>query len=138
MAAEAGTGDRYRTSANRSSAMRRPDVPVGRRPAEHAATRPPWFRVGPPKLPFSLSNWPVSRRLSAVIVIAGALGVVFGGLRITVATDTAIAFARTTQLAFLGEEATTLTQAMEIERLLPASACSPRPTRQRLPYRRRI
>ena len=107
--------------------MRRPDVPVGRRPAEHAATRPPRFRVGSPKLPFSLSNWPVSRRLSAVIVIAVALGVVFGGLRITVATDTAIGFARTTQLAFLGEEATTLAQAMENERDLTAAVCAASP-----------
>jgi len=107
--------------------MRRPDVPVGQRPAGHAATRPPRVRVGPPKLPFSLSNWPVSRRLSAVIVIAVALGVVFGGLRITVATDTAIAFARTTQLAFLGEEATTLAQAMENERDLTAAVCAASP-----------
>jgi hypothetical protein len=107
--------------------MRRPDVPVGRRPAEHVATRLPRFRVGSPKLPFSLSNWPVSRRLSAVIVIAVALGAVFGGLRITVATDTATAFARTTQLAFLGEEATTLAQAMENERDLTAAVCAASP-----------
>jgi signal transduction histidine kinase len=107
--------------------MRRPDVPVGRRPPGHAATRPPRFRADPPKLPFSLSNWPVSRRLSAVIVIAVALGVVFGGLRITAATDTAIAFARTTQLAVLGEEATTLAQAMEDERDLTAAMCAASP-----------
>jgi signal transduction histidine kinase len=107
--------------------MRRPDVPVGRRPPGHAATRPPRFRVGPPKPPFSLSNWPVSRRLSAVIVIAVALGVVFGGLRITAATDTAIGFARTTQLALLGEEATTLAQAMEDERDLTAAVCAASP-----------
>jgi signal transduction histidine kinase len=105
----------------------RPDVPVGRRPAGHAATRPPRFRVGPPKPLFSLSNWPVSRRLSAVIVIAVALGVVFGSLRITVATNTASGFARTTQLAFLGEEATTLAQAMENERDLTAAVCAASP-----------
>jgi signal transduction histidine kinase len=107
--------------------MRRPDVPAGRRPPGHAATRPPRFRTGPPKPPFSLSNWPVSRRLSSVIVIAVALGAVFGGLRITAATDTAIAFARTTQLAVLGEEATTLAQAMEDERDLTAAMCAASP-----------
>jgi signal transduction histidine kinase len=107
--------------------MRRPSVPVGRRPPGHAATRPPRFRVGPPKLPFSVSNWPVSRRLSAVIVIAVALGVAFGGLRITAATDTAFAFARTTQLAVLGEEATTLAQAMEDERDVTAAMCAASP-----------
>ena len=93
----------------------------------HAASRPPRFRVRRPKVTFSLSNWPVSRRISAVIVIAVALGVVFGGLRIAAATDTAIAFARTTQLASLGEEATTLAQAMENERDLTAAMCAASP-----------
>ena len=106
--------------------MRRPDVRAGRRPV-HAASRPPRFRVRRPKVTFSLSNWPVSRRISAVIVIAVALGVVFGGLRIAAATDTAIAFARTTQLASLGEEATTLAQAMENERDLTAAMCAASP-----------
>jgi signal transduction histidine kinase len=107
--------------------MRRPDVRVGRRPAVHAATRPPRFRVGLPQLRFSLGNWPVSRRISAVIVIAVALGVVFGGLRIAAATGTAIAFGRTTQLASLGEEDTTLAQAMENERDLTAAMCAASP-----------
>ena len=107
--------------------MSRPDVRVGRRPAVHAASRPPQFRVRPPKLTFSLSNWPVSRRISAVIVIAVALGVVFGSLRIAAATDTATAFARTKQLASLGEEGTTLAQAMENERDLTAAMCAASP-----------
>src|SRR5260370_34350738 len=107
MAAEAGKGDRYRTSVNRSSVMKRPDVPVGQRPAGHAATRPPRVRVGPPKLPFSLSNWPVSRRPSAANVLAVPPGVGFGGRRATVAPHTAIALARATQLAYLRQAATT-------------------------------
>ena len=107
--------------------MRRPDVPMGRRPAGHAATRPPRFRAGRPKLSLSLSNWPVSRRISAVIVIAVALGVVFGGLRVAAATDTATAFARTTQLAVLGEQDTALAQAMENERDVTAEMCADSP-----------
>jgi signal transduction histidine kinase len=78
----------------------------------------------------SLSNWPVSRRLSAVIVIAVALGVFFGALRIAAATGTATTFARTTQLAVLGEEAATLTQAMENERDLTAVVCAASPGAQ--------
>jgi signal transduction histidine kinase len=109
------------------SAVTRPHGRAGRRPAGHAVPRPPRFRVSLPGLSLSLGNWPVSRRLSAVIVIAVALGVVFGGLRITVATGTAIAFARTTQLAVLGEEATTLAQAMENERDLTAAMCAASP-----------
>ncbi len=69
----------------------------------------------------------MSRRLSAVIVIAVALGVVFGGLRVTAAIGTAIAFARTTQLAVLGEKAATLAQAMEDERDLTAAMCAASP-----------
>jgi signal transduction histidine kinase len=107
--------------------MRRPDVPVRRRPPGHAATRAPRLRAGLPRLSFSLSNWPVSRRLSTVIVIAVTLGVFFGGLRIVAATDTAMAFSRTTQLAVLGEEATTLAQAMENERDLTAAMCAASP-----------
>jgi signal transduction histidine kinase len=107
--------------------MRRPEVPVGRRPAGHAAPRPPRFRLGLPKLPLSLSNWLVSWRLSAVIVVAVVPGMVFGGLRTTDAIETAAVFARTTQLAFLGEEATTLAQAMENERDLTAAMCAASP-----------
>jgi signal transduction histidine kinase len=110
--------------------MGRPDVAAGRRPAGHAAPRPPRFRFALPRLPFSLGNWPVSWRLSTVIVLAVALGVAFGGLRITVATETAVVFARTTQLAVLGEEVTTLAQAMEDERDLTAAMCAASPGAQ--------
>lgn len=81
-----------------------------------------------PKLPaLSLSNWPVSRRLIAVITIAVAMGVVFGGLRVAAAANVATGFARTTQLAVLGEEVTALAQAMENERDLTAALCATTP-----------
>jgi len=74
-----------------------------------------------------LSNWPVSRRLILVIVIAVVMGVVFGGLRIAAANDAATGFARTTQLAVLGEKVTALAQAMEDERDLTAALCAASP-----------
>jgi signal transduction histidine kinase len=58
----------------------------------------------------------VSRRLVAVIVMAVVMGLVFGGLRVASAIGTASSFARTTQLAVLGEQVTALAQAMENER----------------------
>jgi signal transduction histidine kinase len=68
-----------------------------------------------------LRNWPVSRRLVAVIVLAVVMGLVFGGLRVAAAVDTAQGFARTSQLAVLGEQVTDLAQAMENERDLTAA-----------------
>ncbi len=49
------------------------------------------------------------------------MGLVFGGLRVAAAVDTAQGFARTTQLAVLGEQVTDLAQAMENERDLTAA-----------------
>jgi signal transduction histidine kinase len=63
-----------------------------------------------------LRNWPVSRRLVALIVMALVMGLVFGGLRVADSADAAAGFVRTTQLAELGEQVTALAQALENER----------------------
>lgn len=64
----------------------------------------------------SLSNWPVATRLAAVFAVASVTGLVFGGLRVSGAVNTADAYGRTAQLAILGEQVTSLTQALENER----------------------
>jgi signal transduction histidine kinase len=66
--------------------------------------------------PLTIQNWPVSYRLMAVIVVALIMGVVFGGLRVAAATDSAAGFGRVTQLATLGQQVTGLVQALENER----------------------
>jgi len=100
--------------------MASPDVPGSERSAGHAAVSRRSFRPRLPRLPsrasLALRNWPVSRRLVAVIVMAVVMGLVFGGLRVASAIGTASSFARTTQLAVLGEQVTALAQAMENER----------------------
>jgi signal transduction histidine kinase len=68
-----------------------------------------------------LRNWPVSRRLVVVIVMAVVMGLVFGSLRVAAAVNTADGFARTSQLAVLGEQVTTLAQDLENERDLTAA-----------------
>jgi signal transduction histidine kinase len=95
--------------------MKSPDVPAGRKPAGHAATPRASNRASRLQV-LSLRNWPVSRRLFAVIVMAVVMGLVFGGLRVAAAANTAAGFARTSQLAVLGEQVTALAQAMENER----------------------
>ena len=73
--------------------MTSPDVPGGERPAGHAAVSRRSFRPHFPPLPsrasLALRNWPVSRRLVAVIVMAVIMGLVFGGLRVASAIGTA-------------------------------------------------
>src|SRR5580692_1487976 len=64
----------------------------------------------------ALRNWPVSTRLIAVIVLALLMGLVFGGLRIASAADSADEFGRVSQLAVLGQQVTGLVQALENER----------------------
>jgi signal transduction histidine kinase len=64
----------------------------------------------------ALRNWPVSTRLIAVIVLALLMGLVFGGLRVASATDSADEFGRVSQLADLGQQVTGLVQALEDER----------------------
>jgi signal transduction histidine kinase len=64
----------------------------------------------------NLSNWPVSRRLFAVIVLALVMGLVFGGLRIASAETSATQFGRVSQLATLGQRLTALIQDLQDER----------------------
>jgi signal transduction histidine kinase len=64
----------------------------------------------------NLSNWPVSRRLFAVIVLALVMGLVFGGLRIASAESSATQFGRVSQLATLGQRLTVLVQDLQDER----------------------
>jgi signal transduction histidine kinase len=110
--------------------MNSPDVFVDTQQARHAAVPSKRYRIGWPKFqrpPVSLRNWSVSQRLSAVIVIALLMGVVFGAFRITSAASTAAGFARTTQLAVLGKQDAALAQAMENERDLTAAVCAASP-----------
>ena len=64
----------------------------------------------------TLRNWPVSTRLIAVIVLALLMGLVFGGLRVASATDSADTFGQVSQLAVLGQQVTGLVQTLENER----------------------
>src|SRR5580693_4087156 len=64
----------------------------------------------------TLRNWPVFWRLIAVIVMALVIGLVFGGLRVSAAVDSAAGFGRVSQLANLGQQVTVLVQALEDER----------------------
>src|SRR5258707_7603588 len=64
----------------------------------------------------TLRDWPVSWRLVAVIVLALIMGLVFGGLRVASAADSAAEFGRVSQLASLGQQVTRLVQALQDER----------------------
>ena len=64
----------------------------------------------------TLRDWPVSWRLIAVMVLALVMGLVFGGLRIASAADSAAQFGKVSQLANLGEEVTVLVQDLQSER----------------------
>jgi len=66
--------------------------------------------------PPALRDWPVSRRLIAVIVLALVMGLVFGGLRVASAADSAGQFGQVAQLARLGQQVTSLVQALQNER----------------------
>jgi signal transduction histidine kinase len=70
--------------------------------------------VGPQT--FFLQNWPVAWRLFAVITLTLAMGLVFGGLRVASAADSAAQFSRVSQLARLGQQITILVQGLENER----------------------
>jgi len=79
--------------------------------------------------PLTLRNWPVSTRLIAVIVLALLMGLVFGGLRVASAADSASEFGGVSQLAVLGQQVTGLVQALEDERdkttgLLPITSAA--------------
>jgi HAMP domain-containing protein len=64
----------------------------------------------------TLRDWPVSWRLVAVIVLALVMGLVFGGLRVASAAESAAEFGRVSQLASLGQQVTGLVQALQDER----------------------
>jgi signal transduction histidine kinase len=64
----------------------------------------------------SLQDWPVSARLIAVILVALAIGMVYGGLRVADAVGGADQFGRVTQLATLGEQGTIMVQDLQNER----------------------
>ena len=64
----------------------------------------------------NLANWPVSRRLFAVIVMALLMGLVFGGLRVAAADSSAAQFGRVSQLATLGQRLSILIQDLQNER----------------------
>src|ERR1700722_579809 len=63
-----------------------------------------------------LTDWPVARRLFAVIVAALLMGLVFGGLRVADAENSASQFSRTQQLAKLGAQLVTVVDDLQNER----------------------
>jgi signal transduction histidine kinase len=63
-----------------------------------------------------LSDWPVARRLFAVIVAALLMGVIFGGLRVADAESSAAQYSRVSQLANLGQKLTVLGNDLQNER----------------------
>src|SRR5580692_7630397 len=64
----------------------------------------------------SLSNWPVSRRLFAVIALALVMGLVFGGMEVASAESSATQFGRVLHLAKLGQQDVILAQDLQNER----------------------
>ena len=63
-----------------------------------------------------LTDWPVARRLFAVIVAALLMGLVFGGLRVADAENSASQFSRTQQLAKLSAQLVTVVDDLQNER----------------------
>src|SRR5258708_8806245 len=63
-----------------------------------------------------LSNWPVSRRLYAVMAVALVMGLVLGGLEVAAAESSATQFGRVLHLAQLGQQDVILTQDLQNER----------------------
>src|SRR5580692_614677 len=72
-------------------------------------------RPGRPRLK-TLSNWPVSRRLFAVIALALVMGVVLGGVEVAGAESSATQFGRVLLLAKLGQQDVILAQDVQNER----------------------
>src|SRR5580700_4902844 len=64
----------------------------------------------------TLTDWPVARRLFAVIVAALLMGLVFGALRVADAENSASQFSRTQQLANLGAQLTGVVNDLQDER----------------------
>jgi hypothetical protein len=63
-----------------------------------------------------LADWPVARRLFAVIAAALVMGLVFGGLRVADAENSASQFGKTEQLAKLGAQLVTVVDDLQNER----------------------
>jgi signal transduction histidine kinase len=76
----------------------------------------------------NLSDWPVSRRLFAVIVMALLMGLIFGGLRVAAAEGSAAQSGRALQLANLGDKVDSLVQALQNERDVAAVVITNGPT----------
>lgn len=64
----------------------------------------------------ALGNWPVARRLTALVAIPTVLGLALAGLRVTDAMRGAEAYGQVSRLAVLGQQVTGLAQGMEDER----------------------
>src|ERR1700760_3087994 len=85
-------------------------IAPGQRPAKPANNNPRTGRW------LSLPDWPVARRLFAVILAALVMGLVFGGLRVADAEDSASQFGRTEQLAKLSAELLPVVDDLQNER----------------------
>src|ERR1700728_3968489 len=68
------------------------------------------------QMKLTLTDWPVARRLFTVIVAALLMGLVFGGLRVADAENSASQFSRTQQLAKLGAQLVTVVDDLQNER----------------------
>jgi signal transduction histidine kinase len=77
---------------------------------DNVGSRPPG-RSG-----LGLTDWPVARRLFAVIVAALLMGLVFGGLRVADAESSASQFSKTQQLARLGAQLVNVVDDLQNER----------------------
>jgi signal transduction histidine kinase len=95
-----------------TSAMEHPEAPGAKPPPAHAAAR----AGRPVSSALAWRNWPISWRLTAVVVVAVVLDGVLGGLRLAAAASSTAQFGRVAQLAVLGQQVTGLAHAMEDER----------------------
>ncbi|MGH3252812.1 MAG: sensor histidine kinase, partial [Trebonia sp.] len=73
-----------------------------------------------------LRNWRIRWRVLALVIIPTVAAIALGTVRIQAARTTAANFARVSQVAVLGSDVTTLTQAVEDERDLTAGAIAAR------------
>jgi signal transduction histidine kinase len=81
------------------------------------AAGPDNVRSSPPgRMDLGLTDWPVARRLFAVIMAALLMGLVFGGLRVADAESSASQFSKTQQLAKLGAQLVTVVDDLQNER----------------------
>ena len=115
--AETG-GDGHGGTATLTAVPGSPGSPgTGGQPGPDDAPRAP---RGGGRSRLALSNWRVRWRLLALIVIPTLAAVILGGLRISSAASSAVAFKRTEHLAVLNSNVIRLAQSMEDERDLTA------------------